>query len=339
MQFLCFGGEVTPFPKRPVSIVGPTAIGKSELAISLGLALGAQGPCEIVSQDAYQIYRGMDIGTAKPSPSQLSCLPHHMIDVKDPWEESSAASFQSEVLAVLEDCARRGVRPILVGGSGLYARGAVDDLSFVPFDPDLRRAIEERLEKEGSLSLWQELNRSDPGCAASLDPKNGRRVARALEAALGGHPLPSALPPYRYRFPCLQIGLDLSRGELDRRIEERVEKMREEGLEEEVRALDGKMSRTAAQAIGYAQILPCLHGDVGREEAFEQIKVKTRRLARRQMSWFGRDPRVHWLDASDPDLLQKAEELVRRADAGEFDESDLGPKGFARRPLGSVKTL
>ncbi|MBR6440319.1 MAG: tRNA (adenosine(37)-N6)-dimethylallyltransferase MiaA [Aeriscardovia sp.] len=330
---------MTAFARRPVSIVGPTAIGKSELAISLALALEPEDSCEIVSQDAYQIYRGMDIGTAKPSPSQLSSVPHHMIDVKDSWEESSAASFQAEVSEVLEGCSRRGVRPILVGGSGLYARGVVDDLSFAPFDPDLRQRLEGRLKKEGARVLWEELERADPGAAASIDPRNGRRVIRAMEGALGSRPYRSSLPPYRYRFPCLQIGLDLPRERLDLRIKERVEKMREEGLEEEVRALEGRMSKTAAQAIGYAQILAFLHGEAGEEEAFSQIEIKTRRLARRQMSWFGRDPRVHWLSASDPDLLAKAKSLVRMGDAGEFDEADLGPKEPTRRPLGSVEIL
>lgn len=328
---------MTFFAKRPISIVGPTAIGKSDLAISLAFALAPEDRCEIVSQDAYQIYRGMDIGTAKPSPLQLSSLPHHMIDVKDPWEESSAASFQAEVRGVLEGCAGRGVRPILVGGSGLYARGAVDDLSFAPFDPDLRRMLEARLEKEGGLALWAELQKADPDAAAKIDPRNGRRVVRALETALGPQRFRASLPPYLYRFPCLQIGLDLPRRDLDRKIEERVAKMREDGLEEEVRALEGKMSKTASQAIGYAQILAFFCGKTGREEAFSQIAVKTRRLARRQMSWFGRDPRVHWLDASDPDLLEKARGLVRLADEGAFDERDLGPKQPTRRPLGSVE--
>ena len=327
---------MSPFPRRPISIVGPTASGKSELAIDLAKALFPEDKCEIVSQDAYQIYRGMDIGTAKPEKSQLSQLPHHMIDVKDPWQESSAASFQIEIRKAMQECARRGVRPILVGGSGLYARSAIDDLSFKPYCPQLRSRLEERLNKEGSLSLWKEIEKLDPACAKTIDPRNERRVIRALEAIKSSGSFSPALPAYLYLFPCLQIGLDLERRELDERIERRVEKMREAGLEGEVKALAGRMSKTAAQAIGYSQILSFLRGEIGREDAYVQIKTKTRRLARRQMSWFGRDPRVHWLSAEDPDLLERALDLVRRADEGEFDQSDLGPKGPSRRALGSA---
>ena len=325
-----------PFPRRPVSIVGPTASGKSGLAIELAKALFPEDRCEIVSQDAYQIYRFMDIGTAKPDKSQLSGIVHHMIDVKDPWQDSSAAWFQKEIRRVMEDLSERGIRPILVGGSGLYARSAVDDLSFKPYSPLLRSRLEERLLKEGSSGLWKELEKRDPKAAEAIDPRNGRRVIRALEAVEASGSFSPFLPSYLYLFPCLQIGLDLPRGELDERIEARVEKMRKEGLEEEVESLKGKMSKTAAQAIGYGQILDFLNGKIGREEAYGAIKTKTRRLARRQMSWFGRDPRVHWLSADDPGLLRRALELVRRADEGEFDQSDLGPKGPSRRPLGSV---
>lgn len=325
-----------PFPRRPISIVGPTASGKSELAIEMAKALFPKDRCEIVSQDAYQIYRLMDIGTAKPEKSQLSAVAHHMIDIKDPWQESSAASFQKEIRQVMQECAKRGVRPILVGGSGLYARSAVDDLSFKPYSPLLRSRLEEKLNEEGSLSLWKEIEKSDPAAAKSIDPRNERRVIRALEAIKSCGSFASCLPTYSYLFPCLQIGLDLSRGELDERIENRVEKMREAGLEEEVRGLEGKMSKTAAQAIGYGQIFSYLRGQISQDEAYRQIKTKTRRLARRQMSWFGRDPRVHWLSAQDPDLLPHALDLVKRADDGEFDERDLGPKAPSRRPLGSV---
>ncbi|MBR4400005.1 MAG: tRNA (adenosine(37)-N6)-dimethylallyltransferase MiaA [Aeriscardovia sp.] len=325
-----------PFPKRPISIVGPTASGKSELAIRLAKALLPGDKCEIISQDAYQIYRGMDIGTAKPERSQLSQIPHHMIDVKDPWEESSAASFQIEIRSVMEECANRGVRPILVGGSGLYARSAIDDLSFKPFLPSLRRQLEGRLLKEGPSPLLEEIKKSDPKAAENLDPRNGRRIVRVLESIKASGSFSPSLPPYSYLFPCLQIGLDVPRKNLDERIGKRVEKMREEGLEEEVRRLEGKMGRTAKQAIGYAQMLSFLSGEIGLEEAYSQIEIKTRRLARRQMGWFGRDPRVHWLNALDPGLLEKALDLARRADRGEFDERDLGPKEPSRRPLGSV---
>lgn len=327
---------MTPFQRRPISIVGPTASGKSELAIALAKALFPEDVCEIVSQDAYQIYRGMDIATAKPDKSQLSQIPHHMIDIKDPWQDSSAASFQSEIRKVMEECAKRGVRPILVGGSGLYARSAVDDLSFKPFCPDLRTQLEKRLSQEGSLSLWKEIEKSDPMAAKTIDPRNSRRVIRVLEAIESSGSFSTSLPPYSYLFPCLQIGLDLPRPNLDERIENRVERMRERGLEEEVRELEGKMSKTARQAIGYEQILSFLRGEIGRDEAYIQIKTKTRRLARKQMGWFGRDPRVHWLSAQDSDLLGKALDLVRRADEGEFDQTDLGPKEPTKRALGSV---
>ncbi|MBQ1273502.1 MAG: tRNA (adenosine(37)-N6)-dimethylallyltransferase MiaA, partial [Aeriscardovia sp.] len=149
--------------------MGPTASGKSELAIEMAKALFPKDRCEIVSQDAYQIYRFMDIGTAKPEKSQLASVPHHMIDIKDPWQESSAASFQKEIRQVMQECADRGVRPILVGGSGLYARSAVDDLSFKPYSPLLRSQLEEELSEEGSLSLWKEIEKFDPAAAKSID--------------------------------------------------------------------------------------------------------------------------------------------------------------------------
>ena len=226
------GRWAVPLRPRAVSIVGPTASGKTSLAIALAARLEAAGqPCEIVNQDVYQMYRGMDIGTAKPSAEERTAVPHHLIDVVDPEDAMTVARFQSLARACLADLDRRGVRPILVGGSGLYARAAVDDISFAGQAPAVRAELEDRAETEGPNALFRELRDRDPAAAAAMDPRNARRTIRALEViAVTGKPYSATLPAYRYVVPCIQIGLDLGRAELDARIDERTRRMRADGF-------------------------------------------------------------------------------------------------------------
>lgn len=327
-----------PLRPRAVSIVGPTASGKTSLAIALAARLEAAGqPCEIVNQDVYQMYRGMDIGTAKPSAEELAAVPHHLVDVVDPENAMTVARFQSLARACLADLDRRGVRPILVGGSGLYARAAVDDISFAGQAPAVRAELEDRAETEGPDALFRELRDRDPAAAAAMDPRNARRTIRALEViAVTGKPYSATLPAYRYVVPCVQIGLDLARAELDSRIDERTRRMRAAGFVAEVARIRPRLSATASRAIGYRQISDFLDGACTEDEAFELIARKTRRLARKQMGWFGRDPRIHWLPATAANLVDQAVDLVEFADAGEFDASDFGEVRPTVRHLGSV---
>jgi tRNA dimethylallyltransferase len=326
---------------KVISIVGPTASGKTGLGIALAQALGARGVnAEIINADAYQMYRRMDIGTAKASVAERTAVPHHLIDIIEPSDTMSAARFQRLARECIAGLRARGVRPILVGGSGLYARVATDDISFQGTDPAVRARLETRAESEGPGALFAELSRLDPAAAASMDARNVRRTVRALEVIeITGRPYSASLPRYHYVIPTVQIGLDLSRQMLDARVDQRTALMRSGGLVEEVRGLRGQLSVTAARALGYEQILDYLAGPRTREreeEAFALIAQKTKRLARKQMGWFGRDPRIHWLDAMADDLVSRALDLVDRADSGVFDAQDDGVVQPVVHHLGAV---
>ena len=314
-----------------VAVVGPTATGKSELALDLAQALGA----EVVNTDAMQLYRGMDVGTAKLAPDERRGVPHHLLDVLDPREEASVADYQDNARGVLADLARRRVRAVAVGGSGLYVRALLDRMEFPGTDPQLRATLEQRVEDEGSRALHAELAVADPVAAEGIGPRNARRIVRALEViALTGRPYSASLPSHEYEVPALQIGLDCDRAALDTRIGRRVERMWDEGLLEEVRRLaEHGMGRTASRAVGYAQALAQLEGDLDEDAARAATAAGTRRLARKQMGWFGRDPRVHWLGAQAPDLVERALDLVAAADAGLLPPTDPGTP--VRRTLGS----
>ena len=328
---------------RIVSIVGPTASGKTGLGVALALALRQRGEqAEIINADAYQMYRGMDVGTAKPTAEERAAVPHHLVDVIEPLETMSVARFQEMARGLIDDLRERGVRPILVGGSGLYTRAVIDDLSFPGTDQAVRSRIEERAEKEGAGLLFKELEEKDPRAAARMDPRNVRRTVRALEVMeITGRPYSATLPRYRYLLPAVQIGLDLDREELDRRIDARTEAMRRNDLVGEVRRLRGNLGTTAARALGYPQVEDYLDGRTDLDGAFSLIAQKTKRLARKQMGWFGRDPRIHWLNALAPDLIRRALDLVDQADNGDFDgadreaDQDEGLYG-TRHPLGSL---
>ncbi|MDF7641132.1 tRNA (adenosine(37)-N6)-dimethylallyltransferase MiaA [Bifidobacterium sp. ESL0784] len=309
---------------RVVSIIGPTASGKTGLGIALAQRLAQPGQrAEIVNADAYQMYRSMDVGTAKASAVEQAAVPHHLLDIIDPGETMTVARFQKLARHEIAELQNRGVRPILVGGSGLYARAAIDDISFPGTDPQVRAALEQREQTEGAGVLYDELKRRDPEAAERMDPHNARRTIRALEVIeITGRPYSASLPRYRYVIPSVQIGLDLPREELDRRIDTRTAQMRDQGFVDEVRRIRPQLGVTASRALGYAQIEAYLDGEMSEDEAFADIAQKTKRLARKQMGWFGRDPRIHWLNALGDDLTDKALDIVAKADAGEYDEDD-----------------
>lgn len=289
------------FPPVVVSLVGPTAVGKSAVAIELAQALGA----EVVNADAFQVYRGMDIGTAKVPVHQRAGVPHHLLDILDVTDDLSVAAFQAVGRAVLAELGRVQRPAIVVGGSGLYVRALLDDLRFPGTDPSIRRRIEARLDLEGAAALHAELGERDPAAAAAILPSNGRRIVRALEVIeLTGQPFAAELPRSGPTLvPHVSIGLDVPPDVLDDRIERRVVEMFDAGLVEEVRALlpQGiRAGRTASRALGYSQVLALLDGDLTREGAVADTILATRRFARRQRRWFARDPRTVWLSADDP---------------------------------------
>ncbi|WHP17525.1 tRNA (adenosine(37)-N6)-dimethylallyltransferase MiaA [Cellulomonas sp. ES6] len=314
-----------------VAVVGPTATGKSDLGLALAERLGG----EVVNADALQLYRGLDIGTAKLAPAERRGVPHHLLDVLDPTEDASVAAYQRDARAAVADIGARGRRPVVVGGSGLYVRALLDRIEFPGTDPEVRARLEARVEAEGARALHAELAAVDPVAADSIGPRNARRIVRALEVvALTGRPYSANLPGHDYAVPAVQIGLDCDRGVLDARVEARVDRMWAAGLVDEVRGLvKSGIGRTAARAVGYAEVIAALRGEITLDEARAQVVAGTRRLARKQMGWFGRDPRVHWLDAQDPDLPERALALVAAADAGELGLATADPA--PRRSLGS----
>jgi tRNA dimethylallyltransferase len=314
-----------------VAVVGPTATGKSDLGIALATALGG----EVVNADAMQLYRGMDIGTAKLRPDERGGIPHHLLDVLDPHEDASVADYQALARAELAAIDARGARAVAVGGSGLYVRALLDAMEFPGTDAAVREALEARVEAEGSRALHAELEAVDPTAAAGIGPRNARRIVRALEViALTGRPYSASLPQHVYEVPAVQIGLDHDRATLDERIEARVARMWSLGLVDEVEGLlAAGLGRTASRAVGYAEVVAMLDGTLTPDEARAATAAGTRRLARKQMGWFGRDPRVHWLDAQDPDLVERALDVVARADAGTLGPATDDPA--PRRTLGS----
>lgn len=288
-----------------IAIVGPTATGKSDLALDLAEHLGA----EIVNADAMQFYRGMDIGTAKVPLAERRGIPHHQLDVLGVHEEASVAAYQKYGRADLAAIASRGRRAVVVGGSGLYVRALLDEMSFPGTDPRVRAELEARAEVEGPGVLHAELARADPVAAGRIDSRNARRIVRALEVIrLTGEPFSANLPEHRYAIPAVQIGLEMPPAELDRRIDVRAASMFGAGLIEETRALLAQgleRGRTANRAVGYAQALAVLRGECDVAQAVAATGLATRQLARRQLKWFRRDPRVHWLRAG-AEVLDRA---------------------------------
>lgn len=301
-------------PGLPVlAIVGPTAVGKSDLAVALARRIGA----EVVNADSMQLYRGMDIGTAKLPVAARQGVPHHLLDVWPVTETASVQRYHRLAGQVLADLQRREVPAVVVGGSGLYVHAALDLVDFPGTDPDVRARWEGELARHGPAALHARLRQVDPGAAAAILPSNGRRLVRALEVVeLTGRPFVAHLPAPRYARPTLTVGLRMPRDVLDARIAARVDTMWAAGFVEEVRALREvglAQGRTASRALGYAQVLASLSGALTEGAARAETVRATRRFARRQLAWFGRDQRVRWLDADRSDLVEQVIAVLHAA--------------------------
>ncbi|MEV8506524.1 tRNA (adenosine(37)-N6)-dimethylallyltransferase MiaA [Actinoplanes sp. NPDC051475] len=300
-------------PPGVVAVVGPTAAGKTALSLALAHALGG----EVVNADSMQLYRGMDVGTAKLPPDEREGVPHHVLDLWDVTFPASVAEYQEAARAAVEDIAARGRVPILVGGSGLYVRAVLEEFEFPGTDPAIRERLEAELAEGGPAPLHARLREADPDAAARILASNGRRIVRALEVIeMTGAPFTAALPEPKPFYDSVQIGVDRETEELDRRIAERVDLMWATGLIDEVRELDRaglRAGRTASRALGYQQALAQIDSVLGEEEAKEDTVRGTRRFVRRQRSWFRRDDRVTWLDGASATLTEDALAACRAA--------------------------
>jgi tRNA dimethylallyltransferase len=312
-----------------VVVVGPTAAGKSDLSVALCKRLtGTINPSlrsgvgvgmgEVVNADAMQVYRGMDVGTAKITAAERQGIAHHLLDILDVTQTATVAEFQQLARAAIDDCLSRQVVPVLAGGSALYVRAILDDFAFPGTDPAVRERLEAELAEHGSGELHRRLAAKDPAAAQQILPSNGRRIVRALEVIeITGTPYVATLPEHSYIYPgAVQLGLDVPRPVLDERIDRRVDRMFENGFVDEVRDLLGKglaEGRTANRALGYSQVIALLAGEISEAEARERTAQATRRFARRQDSWFRKDPRITWLAYDDPDLVERALSVVREA--------------------------
>ncbi len=302
-----------------IAVVGPTGTGKSDLAIFLAQKLIESGAkAEIINCDAMQFYRGMDIGTAKLPASERGGIPHHLIDHLEIIDESTAADYQTLARPLISDMQSRGVVPIMVGGSMLYIAAVLNDFEFPGTDPALRAQLEAELESVGALEMHKRLAELDPIAASRIIPQNGRRSVRAIEIiTMTGKPFAAALPevPVEWQ-PSLQIGLNGPREDLVKRLEVRVERMWRQGLVAEVETLIARglrEAKTAKRAIGYAQALAQLDGEMTEEAAIADTVRLTQKYARRQMSWFRRDQRIQWLEYQSADKEQTALALVQAA--------------------------
>ncbi|MFJ5108011.1 MULTISPECIES: tRNA (adenosine(37)-N6)-dimethylallyltransferase MiaA [unclassified Glutamicibacter] len=291
-----------------IAIVGPTGTGKSDLAIALARELGG----EIVNSDALQFYRGMDIGTAKLPVDERGGIEHHLLDTMAITEEASVAAFQAQARDHFARIRARGKIPVMVGGSGLYVRAALDVIDFPPTDPGVRKRLEAEVEAEGDVPLRRRLAEVDPVSAGrNLDL---RRAIRALEVyEISGRAFSSFMPQREYAAPAIQIGLNYDRHALHEALEARVHKMDAMGLAEEVAGLleQGlREGKTASRAIGYQQYIDYLDGQITRAEAIDQTIIATRKFARRQITWFNADQRVNWLNPIEPGLLEKTLKII-----------------------------
>lgn len=293
---------------RPLAVVGPTATGKSSLALDVAERVGG----EIVNVDAMQQYRGMDIGTAKTPTDERRGIAHHRLDVLDVTDTATVAAYQSAAVAEIEELLVRGVVPVIVGGSMMYVQALLDRWEFPATDPAVRAKWEDVLRDEGPAGVHRALTAADPVAAASILPTDGRRMVRALEVVeLTGEPFAASAPTIGAppRWDTLVLGIDRETSELDARIADRTEKMFDSGFVAEVENLLAQGLRdgvTARRAIGYAQVIDLVDGEIDEDRARELTFVGTRRYVRRQRSWFHRDPRIHWLRGDDPDLTAAA---------------------------------
>ncbi|WTO06036.1 tRNA (adenosine(37)-N6)-dimethylallyltransferase MiaA [Micromonospora sp. NBC_00617] len=306
------GGAAVP-AGTVVAVVGPTAAGKSALSIALAHALDG----EVVNADSMQLYRGMDIGTAKLTPAEREGVPHHLLDIWEVTEPASVAEYQRLARTAVDDILSRGRVPLLVGGSGLYVRAVLERFEFPGTDAALRERLERELAEVGPAPLYARLRAADPVAAEGILPGNGRRIVRALEVIeLTGAPFVASLPQPTPYYPSVQLGVDLDTGLLDERIALRVDRMWADGLVPETRELVGRglaEGRTASRALGYQQVLRLLDGELTEAQAHDETVRATRRFVRRQRSWFRRDPRIQWLDSATPDLIGAALRLVPAA--------------------------
>jgi tRNA dimethylallyltransferase len=291
-----------------IAVLGPTATGKSDLAIELAHRVDG----EIINADSMQLYAGMDIGTAKLPVAERGGVPHHLLDIWPLSKSAAVADYQSLARAAIAEIHARGRVPILVGGSGLYLRGALDELEFPGESPEIRGRLYAELEEVGPAVLHARLSEQDPAAALAILPSNGRRIVRALEVIeLTGQPFTATMPAFESRYNCVQFGLE--REDLDDRVARRVHTMMAAGFLDEIRGLlpvGLRESPTAGKALGYAQLLACINDQgevVGDLEEAVAITIRaTRRFVRRQRSWFRRDPRIVWLDSASPGLLSRA---------------------------------
>ena len=295
---------------KVIALVGPTAVGKTALSLDLALELSA----EIINADAMQIYKGMDIGTAKLPLSQRRGVIHHQIDVLDPTAEANVSQYQKQTREIIRELLDRKVQPILVGGSGLYVNSVLEDLEFPGTSLELRAKYEELLEEKGVEHLFEMLEEIDPLAAENILPNNARKIVRALEVnELTGKRFNAKLPEPSPIFPDVRIALDMPRDLLDKRITERVHQMFADGFIDEVQKIEESLrkGKTSLRALGYSQVLSYLAGEIQKEEAITLTINATKKFARRQLSWFRRDPLIHWLDATSSDLFEQSMKLIR----------------------------
>ncbi|MCL0077436.1 tRNA (adenosine(37)-N6)-dimethylallyltransferase MiaA [Dehalococcoidia bacterium] len=300
-----------------MAILGPTAVGKSKLAVDLAQQLDG----EIISADSRQVYRFLDIGTAKPTPEERSLVPHHLIDIVDPDEDFNLATYQGLAHAAINDVQRRGKLPFLVGGSGLYVRAVLEGWSIpqVPPNAQIRQELEARAEAGGGDTLFQELRRLDPEAAGEIDPRNLRRVIRALEVCRStGRRFSELRKKASPDFDALIIGLTMERAELYRRIDSRVDRMIEQGLVEEVSDLIGRgysPDLPSMSSVGYQEIGRFLSGETDLATAVQRVKYETHRFARHQYAWFRlNDERIHWFESNEETGNQALELIFRWLD-------------------------
>ena len=294
---------------KVIAIVGPTAVGKTALSLDIAEKFSA----EIINADAMQIYKGMDIGTAKLPLSQRREIVHHQIDVLDPMDEANVSQYQKQTREIINDLLNRKVQPMLVGGSGLYVNSVLEDLEFPGTNLEVRAKYEEILDEQGVEVLYKMLEQIDPNAAQNILPSNARKIVRALEVnEFTGKAFNAKLPEPSPIFSDVRIALDMPRDLLDKRISDRVHQMFEDGFVDEVKSLEKnlRLGKTAFRALGYSQVLSLLAGEITEDEAITLTINATKKFARRQLSWFRRDPLIHWLDATSPDLFEESLRLI-----------------------------
>ncbi|QPK93913.1 tRNA (adenosine(37)-N6)-dimethylallyltransferase MiaA [Actinomyces sp. zg-332] len=307
-----------------IAVVGATGSGKTALSIQMAKTIPNRlgddvSFAEIISCDAMQLYKGMDIGTAKISPEEMENIPHHMLDCLEIEEEASVAEYKEQTRKIIQDIQYKKGLPIIVGGSGLYLRAVIDKLEFPPTDILVRTKYENLATEKGNEFLYAMLQEKDPLAASNIEEQNTRRIIRALEVIeLSGKPFSSTLPTYEYEIPTLQIGVRMPNELLDERLYQRCEVMFESGLVQETEKLLAKglrQAKTASKATGYAQTIAYLDGEITLKEAIEQTFIATRQLSRRQIKWFRRDKRIQWFDISQMSKEDIVEETIKLYEA------------------------